>query len=197
MRRVPTCSRPESRRSSIRSSSSIRAGRTTSRPSPGHDGVTLVVANVIFNALQTGGLWTVDEVGYNFRHEINVAHLRSVSESGSAVPGPLRTDADHRPEVDCPLPIEGDLTMTDIQQIQSIRSQTLSQLDELRATRSRRIGSTASAFIGSSTPSRCSAPSTGATGSSPSTNRLKFVRRGSADGQSNSTSPTISTRSST
>jgi len=49
----------------------------------GHDGATLVVANVIFNALQTGGLWTVDEVGYNFRHEINVGTSEAFPKAGA------------------------------------------------------------------------------------------------------------------
>jgi hypothetical protein len=49
----------------------------------GHNGATLVVANVIFNALQTGGLWTVDEVGYNFRHEINVGTSEVFPKAGA------------------------------------------------------------------------------------------------------------------
>jgi hypothetical protein len=49
----------------------------------GHDGVTLVVADVIFNALQTGGLWTVDAVGYNFRHEIDVSTTEAFPKAGA------------------------------------------------------------------------------------------------------------------
>jgi len=48
----------------------------------GHDVVSLVVADVIFNALQTGGLWTVDEVGYNFRHEIDVSTTEAFPKAG-------------------------------------------------------------------------------------------------------------------
>ncbi len=48
----------------------------------GHDGVSLTVANVIFNSLQTGGLWTVDDVGYNFRHEINVGVSEAFPKAG-------------------------------------------------------------------------------------------------------------------
>jgi hypothetical protein len=49
----------------------------------GHDGVSLAVANVVFNALQTGGLWTVDEVGYNFRHEIDVTGSEAFPKAGA------------------------------------------------------------------------------------------------------------------
>ena len=35
----------------------------------GHDTVNLDVVDVIFDELQTGGLWTVDEVGYNYLME--------------------------------------------------------------------------------------------------------------------------------
>ncbi len=48
----------------------------------GHDGVSLVVADVIFNAPQTGGLWTVDSVGYNFRHEIDVNTREAFPKAG-------------------------------------------------------------------------------------------------------------------
>ena len=37
----------------------------------GHDAVQLDVRDVIFNSLQTGGLWSDDAEGYNFRHEID------------------------------------------------------------------------------------------------------------------------------
>jgi hypothetical protein len=49
----------------------------------GHDGLALTVASVIFNALQTGGLWTVDEVGYNFRHEIDVSQDEAFPKAGA------------------------------------------------------------------------------------------------------------------
>jgi hypothetical protein len=49
----------------------------------GHDGAWLVIADVIFNALQTGGLWSVDEVGYNFRHEIDVASSEAFPKAGA------------------------------------------------------------------------------------------------------------------
>jgi hypothetical protein len=49
----------------------------------GHDGVSLTVANVIYNSLQTGGLWTIDEVGYNFRHEIDVSTAEAFPKAGT------------------------------------------------------------------------------------------------------------------
>ena len=36
----------------------------------GHEAVALDARDVVFDALQNGDVWTVDEVGYNFRHEI-------------------------------------------------------------------------------------------------------------------------------
>ena len=36
----------------------------------GHETVPLEVRDVIFDSLITDYLWTVDDVGYNFRHEI-------------------------------------------------------------------------------------------------------------------------------
>ena len=48
----------------------------------GHDGVTLDVGDVVFDTLQTGGLWTVDEVGYNFRHEIDVSADEAFPKAG-------------------------------------------------------------------------------------------------------------------
>jgi hypothetical protein len=38
----------------------------------GYDAVHVAVANVVFASLQIDELWTVDDLGYNFRHEINV-----------------------------------------------------------------------------------------------------------------------------
>jgi hypothetical protein len=49
----------------------------------GHDGVALDVGDVIFDSLQTGGLWTVDEVGYNFRHEIDVSQDEALPKAGA------------------------------------------------------------------------------------------------------------------
>jgi len=49
----------------------------------GHDAVSLTVSSVIYDTLQTGGLWTVDEEGYNFRHEINVSSAEAFPKAGA------------------------------------------------------------------------------------------------------------------
>jgi hypothetical protein len=36
----------------------------------GQRAVPLVVADVLFDSLQIGRLWAVDDIGYNFRHEL-------------------------------------------------------------------------------------------------------------------------------
>ena len=48
----------------------------------GHNDVSLNVSGVIFDSLQTGGLWTVDDVGYNFRHEIDVSATEAFPKAG-------------------------------------------------------------------------------------------------------------------
>lgn len=51
-------------------------------PVAGHEGVALAVEDVIYNTLQTGGLWTVDATGYNFRHEIDVSQSEAFPKAG-------------------------------------------------------------------------------------------------------------------
>jgi hypothetical protein len=49
----------------------------------GHDGEALSVEDVIYDDLQIDPLWTVDEEGYNFRHEIVVAENEAFPKAGS------------------------------------------------------------------------------------------------------------------
>ncbi len=48
----------------------------------GHEAVALDIEEIIFDTLQTGGGWTVDEVGYNFRHELDVSEDEAFGEAG-------------------------------------------------------------------------------------------------------------------
>lgn len=48
----------------------------------GHERVALAKADVIFNTLQTDASWTVDSIGYNFRHEIDVSQYEAFLDVG-------------------------------------------------------------------------------------------------------------------
>jgi len=47
-----------------------------------HTNVTLSVGQVIFDSLQLDPLWTVDEIGYNFRHVLDVSPHQAFSIAG-------------------------------------------------------------------------------------------------------------------
>lgn len=49
----------------------------------GHDLVPLDVDDVMFDSLQTGGLWNLDVSGYNFRHEVDFVPAKQNSRSGT------------------------------------------------------------------------------------------------------------------
>ncbi len=48
----------------------------------GHEAVTLDIADVIFDTLQNDAAWTLDEVGYNFRHEVDVTTNEAFPQVG-------------------------------------------------------------------------------------------------------------------
>lgn len=49
----------------------------------GHDTVSLSVSSVVYDSLQTGGLWTIDATGYNFRHQIDVSQDEAFPKAGT------------------------------------------------------------------------------------------------------------------
>jgi hypothetical protein len=48
----------------------------------GHEEVALDIEAVIFDSLQTDNGWAADDVGYNFRHELDVSEDEAFSEVG-------------------------------------------------------------------------------------------------------------------
>ena len=48
----------------------------------GHTDAALAVTEVIFNTLQTDAIWTVDEIGYNFRHVVDVSAQPAFAVAG-------------------------------------------------------------------------------------------------------------------
>jgi len=52
-------------------------------PVTGHQEVALGVAEVTYDTLQLDGAWTVDAVGYNFRHELDVSQNEAFSKAGA------------------------------------------------------------------------------------------------------------------
>ncbi len=49
----------------------------------GHDNVALNLSDVVFDTLQTDEAWTVDAVGYNFRHELDVTQNEAFPKAGA------------------------------------------------------------------------------------------------------------------
>ena len=48
----------------------------------GHTDVALNVNDLIFNTLQNDSRWTVDEIGYNFRHALDVSENQAFGIAG-------------------------------------------------------------------------------------------------------------------
>ncbi len=48
----------------------------------GHENVSLSKTDVVYNTLQTDTTWTVDAIGYNFRHELDVSQHEAFAKVG-------------------------------------------------------------------------------------------------------------------
>ena len=48
----------------------------------GHDGVSLDVSSLIFDSLQTDGVWDVDQTGYNFKQVLDVSANQAFTVAG-------------------------------------------------------------------------------------------------------------------
>ncbi|NQT15769.1 MAG: hypothetical protein HQ582_23630 [Planctomycetes bacterium] len=48
----------------------------------GHASVAVDVASLIFDSLQTDGLWDVDATGYNFKHVLDVSSNQAFATAG-------------------------------------------------------------------------------------------------------------------
>ncbi len=51
-------------------------------PITGHDQALLLKTDVVFDTLQLDAVWTVDAIGYNFRHELDVSLNEAFPKAG-------------------------------------------------------------------------------------------------------------------
>jgi hypothetical protein len=49
---------------------------------PRHDGIAINVPQVLFDALQNGDLWSLDALGYNFRHAFDFTQSDTCAMAG-------------------------------------------------------------------------------------------------------------------
>ncbi len=56
---------------------------TVLTPVTGHQNVALTVTDVVYDMLQLDSAWTVDTVGYNFRHELDVSQNEAFANAGA------------------------------------------------------------------------------------------------------------------
>jgi hypothetical protein len=79
----------------IKSQTLARIAELTAEPKPtyyldgqtplaGHSAVSLAVAGVVYDALQTDPIWTRDAIGYNFRHVLDVSAHAAFPTAGRA-----------------------------------------------------------------------------------------------------------------
>ena len=55
---------------------------TVLTPVTGHQNVALNISGVVYDTLQLDSAWTVDTVGYNFRHELDVSLNEAFPSAG-------------------------------------------------------------------------------------------------------------------
>lgn len=48
----------------------------------GHQSVPIQTTDAVFDTLQSNDAWTIDSVGYNFRHEVDVSSAEAFPNSG-------------------------------------------------------------------------------------------------------------------